>query len=228
MSPSLWERVGVRDGWLAPARSEEACPDEQRAQRIPVIDIVPRIQASELLMSESRGPDIGCLVSIGDPGQLSPDGMERVTQRLRLEFHDVLESSAEDTAPCSADVERLVRFAECTADTPRRVLVHCEAGISRSTAAALILTPCGWVPAKRRAPLHVSSPRCRGHTRTGRWCAWPMSSSSAVAHSWPHSNASLQWPARSERRARRRGPAIRWCAPPSTTLRAFTRTALET
>ena len=108
-------------------------------ERVPVIDIVPRIRACELLMSETDGAEIGCVVSIGDPGQDRPFGMDRITQRLRLEFHDVLESSAEDTAPCSADVERIVRFAERTADTPRRVLVHCEAGISRSTAAALIL-----------------------------------------------------------------------------------------
>ena len=108
-------------------------------RRVPRIHILPRAQVSDLLLSRSRGAQIGCIISIGDPGQRRPAGMERVAQRLRLEFHDVLEDSAIDTAPCSADVERIVRFAERTAETPLEVLVHCEAGISRSTAAALVL-----------------------------------------------------------------------------------------
>jgi predicted protein tyrosine phosphatase len=109
------------------------------SRAVPVIDIVPRVRVSELLLSKSQGASIGCVVSIGDPGQRRPSGLERVARRLRLEFHDVLESSDVDTAPCTADVERLIRFAEASASTDLRVLVHCEAGISRSTAAALIL-----------------------------------------------------------------------------------------
>ena len=108
-------------------------------KHVPAVDIVPREQATRLLLSESRGVEFGCVVSIGDPGQRRPPGLERVALQLRLEFHDVLEDSDEDTAPCAADVERIVRLAERIADTPRRVLVHCEAGISRSTAAAVIL-----------------------------------------------------------------------------------------
>jgi predicted protein tyrosine phosphatase len=109
------------------------------SRAVPVIDIVPRVRVSEMLLSESQGSSIGCVVSIGDPGQRRPSGLERVARRLRLEFHDVLENSEFDTAPCTADVERLIRFAEASASTELRVLVHCEAGISRSTAAALIL-----------------------------------------------------------------------------------------
>lgn len=106
---------------------------------LPVIEIVPRVQASKLLLSKSQGAGIGCLVSIGDPGQRRPAGFARIAQRLRLEFHDVLESTEVESAPCADDVERIIRFAERNAITSLKVLVHCEAGISRSTAAALIL-----------------------------------------------------------------------------------------
>jgi predicted protein tyrosine phosphatase len=111
----------------------------RKPKTVPVIEIVPRVQASELLLSKSRGASIGCLVSIGDPGQRHPEGFERIAQRLRLEFHDVLENSDMESAPCAEDVERIVRFAERNATADLKVLVHCEAGISRSTAAALIL-----------------------------------------------------------------------------------------
>ncbi len=105
----------------------------------PVVLVVPFTRVAKLLLSKSQGATIGALISIGDPGQRRPSGFEKIATRLRLEFHDVLQDTEADTAPCQQDVERLIRFAQHHEHTSRTVLVHCEAGISRSTAAALIL-----------------------------------------------------------------------------------------
>lgn len=106
---------------------------------LPTIEILPRTRAVKRLMSRSQGGDIGCLVSIGDPGQPLPSGFSLPEHRLRLCFHDVVEDSGTELAPSAEDIERLIAFAQRIAGTSRRVLVHCEAGRSRSTAAALIL-----------------------------------------------------------------------------------------
>ena len=54
---------------------------------------------------------------------------------LQLTFHDIVEAMDGFTAPCAADAERLVRFLQGW-QRDRPMLIHCWAGISRSTAAA--------------------------------------------------------------------------------------------
>jgi predicted protein tyrosine phosphatase len=62
-------------------------------------------------------------------------------RRLLLCFHDIIEPRPDLLAPTSADVERLLTFGrEPTLAADGHLLIHCHAGVSRSTAgAALIL-----------------------------------------------------------------------------------------
>jgi predicted protein tyrosine phosphatase len=62
--------------------------------------------------------------------------------RLELRFHDVIEADFKGyTAPLSEDVERILAFGRELMQSPKpvRLLIHCHAGISRSTASAVLL-----------------------------------------------------------------------------------------
>ena len=73
-----------------------------------------------------------------DPPELAEFAPHR---RLILRFHDVIEPRPDHIAPTRGDVERLLIFGREVSETPgAHLLVHCRAGVSRSTAtAALIL-----------------------------------------------------------------------------------------
>ena len=72
-----------------------------------------------------------------DPPELAAFARHR---RLILRFHDVIEPQPNQIAPTREDVERLLVFGRQVSETPEaHLLVHCRAGVSRSTAAALIL-----------------------------------------------------------------------------------------
>jgi predicted protein tyrosine phosphatase len=61
-------------------------------------------------------------------------------RRLALRFHDVIEPTPDRLAPTRADVERLLGFGRELADVAAsHLLVHCHAGVSRSTAAAALI-----------------------------------------------------------------------------------------
>jgi predicted protein tyrosine phosphatase len=72
---------------------------------------------------------------------LSPDTPHRSfdgivpEQHLRLSFHDIVEAAGDFSAPKATDAEKLVRFIEAW-DRKQPLLIHCWAGISRSTASA--------------------------------------------------------------------------------------------
>lgn len=96
------------------------------------------------------GPNTA-VVSIGEPEGPLPYGFEPDNPlHLRLEFHDVLEpdpsvytdASNPIRPPQRSDVERLIRHAEALRQAGL-VYCHCNAGISRSTAAAFVLR-CIW------------------------------------------------------------------------------------
>lgn len=79
---------------------------------------------------------------------LAPENPEPVAfagyaahRRLELRFHDIIEPEPGRVAPQREDVERLLAFGRGVAERPlAHLLVHCQAGVSRSTAAtALIL-----------------------------------------------------------------------------------------
>ncbi|MCE9649939.1 MAG: tyrosine protein phosphatase [Parvibaculum sp.] len=78
------------------------------------------------------------LVSLLDPESMidTPDGIERVCH-LRLGINDIAEPRDELIVPGEAHVSELISFVRGW-DQKNPMLVHCWAGISRSTAAAFI------------------------------------------------------------------------------------------
>src|SRR5262245_10431623 len=94
-----------------------------------------RSGAGEILCSPQRRASVAYLVSIGGPYERPPVGMHTVPARLRLVFDDVVRE--EEGGPSRDDVEHLVRFARQIDLGKGSVLVHCQAGIGRSSAAAL-------------------------------------------------------------------------------------------
>jgi predicted protein tyrosine phosphatase len=60
--------------------------------------------------------------------------------RLTLRFHDIIDPQPDRLGPTRADVERLLAFGRELSDTPQgHLLIHCQAGVSRSTAAAALI-----------------------------------------------------------------------------------------
>ncbi len=79
------------------------------------------------------------VISLVDPETPVPPapGVDRANH-LTLEFHDIASPLAGYVPPGAGHIERLVGFgADCDGGT--RTLIHCHAGVSRSTAAAFIL-----------------------------------------------------------------------------------------
>jgi predicted protein tyrosine phosphatase len=83
------------------------------------------------------------VLSILDPDIADPAAFEAfgTHHRLALRFNDIIEPVADRIAPSLVDVHRLLEFGRELDTAPgSHLLVHCHAGISRSTAAtALIL-----------------------------------------------------------------------------------------
>jgi predicted protein tyrosine phosphatase len=98
------------------------------------IEICSREEAGEILCSPSRRKDVVMLVSIGEAHDPAPAGFRNVAPRYRFLFAD----TNSDDGPTVADIERLIRTAQSLAERSGRVVIHCQAGISRSTAAATI------------------------------------------------------------------------------------------
>src|ERR1700759_3923618 len=85
------------------------------------------------------------VLSILDPDHPVPEAFGRFGEHAKLElrFHDVIEADRGMAPPGEADVARLLAFGHGLIREPSQnahLLVHCHAGISRSTASlALIL-----------------------------------------------------------------------------------------
>jgi predicted protein tyrosine phosphatase len=82
------------------------------------------------------------VLSILDPEVPDPPAFDAFSphRRLALRFHDIIEPTADRVAPSLGDVERLLDFGrELDAAPGSHLLVHCHAGVSRSTAAATLI-----------------------------------------------------------------------------------------
>jgi predicted protein tyrosine phosphatase len=99
----------------------------------PDVIIASRPQAERLLISRDPRYPIHHIISIGAPGDPTPAGFELCANGLRLEFHD----DTGDIGPQRWHVEQVIDFGQRIQQEGGRLLVHCEAGISRSSAAAL-------------------------------------------------------------------------------------------
>jgi predicted protein tyrosine phosphatase len=112
------------------------------------IIILSRKGASQYLVSD-RGIDVRSLLSIGDPGEPPPLGFERPDHVLRLEFHDTVLVS-DHYGPKAEDVARIIAFAPDVARAGGTCVVHCAAGISRSTASGIVLLSAMLGPGQER------------------------------------------------------------------------------
>lgn len=94
--------------------------------------------------------DLTHVLSILDPGSPEPEALRAfaVHRRLKLHFHDVIEPRPGWTPPERWDVELLLAFARDLGAVgrdagelamPLHLLVHCHGGVSRSTAAAILI-----------------------------------------------------------------------------------------
>jgi predicted protein tyrosine phosphatase len=99
------------------------------------IEVVSRLEAGEILCSRERCAEITYLVSIGDANDPLPKGYENAARRVRLLIADVVT----DEGATEEDVRRIIELAEQLRSEGGTLLIHCEAGVSRSTATALIM-----------------------------------------------------------------------------------------
>ena len=112
--------------------TDKLAREEVKMQR-PEIIIASRTQAERLLISKSPGPTVRHMISIGAPGDPTPAGFELCATGLRLEFFD----DTGERGPHPWHVEKVIDVAHKIQRKSGNLLVHCEAGISRSSAAAL-------------------------------------------------------------------------------------------
>ena len=87
------------------------------------------------MASRPRCARITCLLSIGDTQDELPAGYDNVLHKMRLLVADVVT----EFGATEEDILQIVRLAEALRSETGTVLIHCEAGVSRSTAAALIM-----------------------------------------------------------------------------------------
>lgn len=78
------------------------------------------------------------LISLASPGHVDELPVVVPPHRLDLRFNDIAEPRDGLVPPSEADVAALIDFAESW-DGVRPLLVHCWAGVSRSTAAAYVV-----------------------------------------------------------------------------------------
>ena len=81
------------------------------------------------------------VISILDPEYPYPEELLVIPEgnRLVLRFDDATLAQADRIYPVKGDMERLIKWVKGLADeTGVRLLIHCHAGVSRSTAAAAI------------------------------------------------------------------------------------------
>jgi predicted protein tyrosine phosphatase len=78
-----------------------------------------------------------------DLAPVTPEGMAR-ERHLKLDMHDIIETQEGARAPAHEHVGELIEFVHAW-DRTAPLLIHCYAGLSRSTAAAFI-TLCALNP----------------------------------------------------------------------------------
>ena len=93
----------------------------------------------ELDVHSARG--VTHILSILDPGWPDPEAFLAFDPHFRatFRFHDAIEPEPGVVLPQRRDVEAILAFAREAGDDVGHLLIHCHAGISRSTAAMLMI-----------------------------------------------------------------------------------------
>src|SRR6202158_2519430 len=93
-------------------------------------------------LDEHSAAGVTHVLSILDPDWPDPPAFADFAahRRLALRFHDIIEPMPDRLLPSRDDVERLLAFGrEPGEPAESHLLVHCHAGVSRSTAAAALI-----------------------------------------------------------------------------------------
>lgn len=112
----------------------------------PTIEVASRYEAGDVLCSPERCAEITYLVSIGDVQDELPLGYHNVNRKLRLLVADVVT----ELGATEQDIQQIITLAHELQSVTGRILIHCEAGVSRSSAAALIMYACWLGPGRER------------------------------------------------------------------------------
>lgn len=137
---------------------------------VPPILITSRDQAEDLLLSRSM--PLRYVISIGDEEDDAPPLDLHAGPSLRMVFYDINGDDILGWAGMGQDdARRLVEFCALIAKDPGPTLVHCAAGISRSSAAALVLLATLLGPGQEAAAVEaliqaVIQTRSRGYRDT--------------------------------------------------------------
>ena len=134
----------VRGTLQWPSSVSNSKPNPLMNEREIKIEVLSRLEAGEILCSPDRCAEITYLVSIGDANDPLPEGYVNAARKLRWLIADVVteEGANED------DIRRIVNLAEQLQSESGTLLIHCEAGVSRSTATALIIYACWLGPGR--------------------------------------------------------------------------------
>lgn len=93
-------------------------------------------------LPQFAGAGVSHVIGILDPGTVQPEAYRALGARHHSEFrfYDIVAPQDDRLPPSAADVAEIVKACEqVEAAGPEHVLVHCWAGVSRSTATAAIL-----------------------------------------------------------------------------------------
>jgi predicted protein tyrosine phosphatase len=105
------------------------------------IRVLSRKAAERALKEDRVTGNIKAMISIADSypyTERAPYGTARVPCVLRLIFDDTTNETSFYTPPSLEVAKRIVAFADGVKDSDGILLIHCEAGISRSAATAII------------------------------------------------------------------------------------------
>jgi predicted protein tyrosine phosphatase len=105
----------------------------------PILSTLTICGLDELDGHSARG--VSHILSILDPGWPEPEALSAFDRHCRATFyfHDAIEPAPGVVLPQKSDVEAILAFGRAAGRDPSHLLIHCHAGISRSTAAMLMI-----------------------------------------------------------------------------------------
>lgn len=153
-----------------PVDFDTAASVNSSSSKLPEILIASEDEASEYIVDRTAGRKLKYLISIVSPGVAEPRSFDRIPHRLRLEFND-LDIPVDDPdriLPTLEDVLKIIDFALKLSSQSGSLLICCQSGISRSTAAALTVCAAILGRGKEREAWALVR-RARPQARPNRW-----------------------------------------------------------